>query len=398
MNLGDRQSIGTSTLIIVFIVAVLLLVGGAFFYSITGSVLPLQASAESERVDQLFGILLGIGGFVFLLVEGVLLFSIIRFRARPDDVGDGPNVHGNTTLEIIWTLIPTVIVFFLVIESYAVWVDVRAEKDDEMVIQGVGQRFNWNFTYTDPLNRLQDATQQTFSASVLYTYAGRPVRLTLQTNDVNHAFWVPTMRIKQDFLAGRETEIRFTPTRAGRYRVVCAELCGGGHGQMFSYIEVFESEEDFMALFIDPQVETILNPPEDPVARGRLLLANNTYPCSGCHLLDDLGWTGNTGPVLNGIGNTAQRRPAPSPEYYIAQSIRHPNAYQVPGFGLNIMPQFGPTQQPPAVINGGGYNYMSDESLINIVSYLCTQTDSGESACGDSDAITEAVLAQSAAQ
>jgi hypothetical protein len=105
-----------------------------------------------------------------------------------------------------------------------------------------------------------------------------------------------------------------------------------------------------------------------------------------------------TGPTLNGIGDTAARRASANglggAEEYIAQAIRHPNAYIVPGYNSGVMPQFGAEQDEPDAVDGAYYVYMSDDSLTAIVTYLCLQTATGESACGDEAAIRAAVEAQ----
>lgn len=387
------------------IAALLIIAGGFFISTLTPSLLPTQASAEAGPIDGLFRFLMFLGGIVFLLVQALLVITIIRFRRRPGETGDGAAFSGNTTLEVIWTVIPAIVIVVLAAYSYTVWVDITEPKPNELVVQTVGQRFAWTFTYEDPLNRIPDDLPQTFSDSVLHTYVGRPVVLHMQTRDVNHAFWVPSMRIKQDLLAGRVTDIRFTPTQAGRYRVVCAELCGGGHGTMYSYIQVYATEQEWMERFIDIRVDQILNPSDDPVVVGELILRNGSsssgggpFSCAGCHTNSDLGWAGLTGPTLNGIADTAVRRAQASglgsPEAYIANSIRHPNRYQVPGYQL-LMPQHGPTREAQGAVEGAGYVYMPDEDLIGIVSYLCTQTAAPESPCGDIDAIIAAVEAQS---
>jgi cytochrome c oxidase subunit II len=389
----------------ILIAAVGIIVGGILIGLTTPLWFPAQASAEAQSVDRLFQVLLTIGGAIFLLVQGMIIYSVIRFRVRADDPTDGPNIHGNTTLEVIWTAIPAVIVFFLVIYSWVVWTEIRSEKPNEMEVQVLAQRFNWNFTYTDPDNRLANRpeNEQTFSSNVLHTYVNQPMLLRMNTPDVNHAFWVPTMRIKQDVLVGRETEVRFTPTRPGRYRVVCAELCGSGHGAMYTYIIVHESRDVFMRDFADIAVNNIINPPSDPVLVGQRILETNVYPCSGCHQLESLeGWVGNSGPNLNGIGSRAADRAAASglasAEEYLAHSIRHPNDYIVPGFVAGLMPQFGATEDPVGAVNGASYVYMPDDHLTGIVAYLCTQTESGaaeDTACGDIESIRAAVIAQS---
>jgi cytochrome c oxidase subunit 2 len=389
-----------------FVWGALILVGGYLIGSITPSILPVEASAEAGQIDTLFRVTMFIGGIVFLLVQGLLAYSVIRFRVRADDTGDGPNIHGNATLEIVWTTIPAVIVIFLAVYGWQVWNTMRAEKPNEMVVQTTAQRYAWSFTYTDPENRLAEADQQTFTVGTLHTYVNQPMLMKINALDVNHAFWVPVMRLKQDALVGRETEVRFTPTREGRYRVVCAELCGGGHGGMFTYIVVYADYEQYKREFLDIQVNNILNPPTDPFLVGQSVLSSAVYPCASCHTLqsadETINWTGITGPNLNGIGTRAGTTRAgatglPDGASYIAQSIRHPNAYDVPGFAL-AMPQFGPFPEQPATIDGASYVYMPNSDLEGIVTYLCAQTESGvpeDSTCGDAAAIAAAVEAQS---
>jgi cytochrome c oxidase subunit 2 len=384
--------------VLIVLGTLVVLVGGYLISLLAPSIFPLAASAEAGPIDQLFRVMLFLGGVVFVLVEGLIILSIVRFRARKGETGDGAYFNGNVTLEIVWTAIPALVVVFITIYSYQVWVDIRQPQDNPLTVQTEGQRFVWKFTYGDPLNRLAEADTQVFSDSVLHTYVGRPVLLKMTTPDVNHAFWVPTMRIKQDLLAGRETEVAFTPTVPGRYRIVCTELCGSGHGGMFSYIQVYATEQEWLERFIDVRVDRILNPPTDPLTVGFNLLNENAYPCSGCHKLDSVNWAGVTGPNLNGIGDTAVRRAASagvtSPAEYIAQSIRHPNAYIVPGYNAGVMPQFGADAEEPAVVDGAYYLAMPDSDLVAIVSYLCTQSATGESVCGDVEAITAAVESQ----
>ncbi|HEX2620074.1 MAG TPA: cytochrome c oxidase subunit II [Phototrophicaceae bacterium] len=405
MDLSQKNNKGVQISIpAVFIAGAAIIAGGFIIGMATPSLFPVVASAQAEQVDGLFRVLLTIGGAIFLLVQGLLLYSIIRFRAQPGDMSDGPNIHGHVALEVVWTTIPAIIVFGLAIYSWQIWSTTRAEIDNEMVVNVTAQRYAWGFTYTDPLNRLADQPieKQQFNSNVLYTFVGQPMLLKIHAIDVNHAFWIPTMRIKQDALVGRETEVRFTPIRAGRYRVQCAELCGGGHGGMFTYVVVYENEQEFYHEFADIQVYNIQHPPTDPVSIGQNLLSSGVYPCSGCHTLAALNWTGVTGPNLNGIGSRAADRAVsagdPSGEFYIAQSLRAPNSYTVPGFSKNVMPQFGGAEAEPAVVDGAYYRYLPDADLVGIVAYLCSQTTSGEIAdtsCGDTQAIQAAVTAQS---
>src|SRR6185436_15629501 len=107
----SKSGLSGTTIAVIVVVGVLVILGGLLIGTFTPSILPAQASAESVQTDNLFHILLVIGGAVFLLVQGLLVYSIWRFRAKPGETGDGINMHGNTTLEVVWTLIPAVIVF-----------------------------------------------------------------------------------------------------------------------------------------------------------------------------------------------------------------------------------------------------------------------------------------------
>lgn len=391
---SNTSSRSSSAILWIVIAGLVLIAGGFLIATLTPSVLPVEASAQAVQVDQLFRFMLTIAGVIFLLVQGVLAFSVIRFRARRGDVSDGPPIHGNTTLEFIWTAIPAVIVLVLTIYSYQVWTSTRAPQPNEQVMGVAGARFAWTFTYDlseadlpagVTVEQLPEPVQQRFAenggvqlvANQLHTYVDQPVVLKMVTEDVIHSFWVPAMRIKQDLLPGRETEIRFTPIKPGVYRVVCAELCGSGHGDMAgqivdgnlqgAWVVVHEDEATYRSEFLEPEANAVLFPPEDPIQLGRQVLNSGRYPCATCHVLTDLNWTGNIGPSLDGVASRTQRLSASgagSMEEYLHDSIRNPAAYLVPGFG-NLMPQFNPSPDQP--------NYMPDDDLNAIVAYLLTQ-------------------------
>lgn len=406
LNSNRPNSLGGNAIMWIVVAAAAILFGGIVISSFTPLLFPPQASAEAQQVDSLFQILLAIGGMVFLLVQGVLVFAILRFRAKPGDMSDGVPMHGSAMLEAVWTAIPAVIVVVLSILSYQVWVSTRAIKPDEMTAYAIGQRFAWTFQYEVPADDIpSDVPQEGIPENIkgqleergnfilpsteLHTYVGRPVRMVLNTMDSQHAFWIPAMRIKQDLLPGRETEIRFTPVLAGEYPVVCAELCGSGHGQMHAVVIVHENEEAFMNDFYIPAVTREVVPPADPAARGEQILASGQYPCSGCHVLDSMGWQGVTGPNLNGIGDRAAEVRSGAtglpPEAYLHRSLYHPAEYLVPGYQA-VMPQFQPE-------DSAAPNYMPESDNEAIVAFLCTQTASDESRC-DLENLAEIIAAE----
>ena len=388
---------GSTSLIWIIVAGLAIIFGGLLISTLSPSILPTVGSAEAQQIDGLFQFMLALGGMVFLLVQGVIAFSVIRFRAKKDEIADGPPIHGNTTLEFVWTLIPAIIVVVITLYAFSVFTSIRAIHPNEQTVAAVGQRFVWQFNYATAADELPAQIDQnaipeevrtilnsegeiSFSSSQLHTWVGQPVHVTLQSQDVNHAFWIPGMRVKQDLLAGRITDIRFTPIEQGVYRIVCAELCGGGHGDMAgrvtpagdlagAWLIVHPDEETYMREFYVPELSMVLFPPDDPVLLGEQILSGIDYPCSGCHRLTDLGWEGAQGPPLDGVAVRTQRLGATGAatlEDYIHNSIRNPGAYVVPGY-TNIMPQFNDEQ--------GESNYMPETDLEAIIAYLMTQTE-----------------------
>jgi cytochrome c oxidase subunit 2 len=393
---SESKLMPSLSFIIVF--GVIMIAGALALTLFVPSILPPPASTQAEQIDQLFTFLLFVGGAIFILVEGVLLVAIIRYRAKPGERGDGVPVHGNRTLEAVWTGIPAIIVTVLAVYSWVVWNNTHAVAANEQTVAVVGARYAWTFNYQIsrediPANLNYDLLKPEIQADLsdedgvirfsypqLHTWVGQPVVVEMTAQDVNHAFWVPAMRVKQDVLVGRTTEVRFTPTQTGSFRIVCAELCGAGHGNMAgqlglegemqgAWVIVHASEEDYLREFFEPEATTVLLPPEDPALVGRQILISGKYPCATCHVLDDLAWAGNVGPNLNGIGDRAVTRADQSGQAdaaaYLIHSIRQPGAWLVPGFG-NLMPQFNPDEGQP--------NYMPDSDLNAIVAYLLTQT------------------------
>lgn len=385
---SNIPSISPAAVVVTAVFLLVSVIGINWFTTFVPVVLPDQASAESKSVDELFYILMIIGGVVFFLIQGMLLISVIAFRARPGDDSDGPTYQGNPLLEIIWTIIPAMVVVFLAVVSYNIWTQNSEPKASVNMVDGgsisinvTGARYAWTHQYVT--ERFDDNGGQIVinSGPDLHTYIGQNVDLTLQTQDVIHSYWVPAMRVKQDLLpgdpaqGGRPTELRFTPVRVegraypAKYPIVCAELCGDGHGRMRGSVIVYEDEDQFLDQFYEPAIYAILNPPADPVLRGEMEIQN--YICNSCHILDSLGWTSTTGPSLNGIAERAgERVPGQSAEEYIATSIWNSGAFRVPGYDQQ-MAAFGPEVVEAA-------NVMSPEQLYSIVAYLCTQGESSD--------------------
>ena len=155
-----------------------------------------------------------------------MLFSVVNFRMRPGEENlDGPPIHGNTRLEVIWTAIPAIMLVVLCSYAWIVLNDIEEAQANEMRVNVTGQQFAWTFEYPQAGGKPIKSTQ-------LYLPKDRPVRFYVKALDVMHDFWVPAFRMKIDAVPGIETKYRVTPNRLGTYPVVCAELCGLGHSVM----------------------------------------------------------------------------------------------------------------------------------------------------------------------
>src|SRR3954469_2905564 len=192
---------------------------------------PVAASTQADSIDTFYDVLIIASVPMFVLVSSVVLYSCYRFRMRPGEENmAGPPIHGNTRLEVVWTIIPAVLMLGLCTYAYVVLHD--AEKapaatggQQELKVRVVGEQFAWTFFYKGDNGKEVSSPQ-------LYLPKDRSVRFTVQTKDVLHDFWVPAFRWKIDAVPGINTHYRVTPTRNGNYAIVCAELCGLGHATM----------------------------------------------------------------------------------------------------------------------------------------------------------------------
>jgi len=209
---------------------------------LAGCLLPPEPKTEVGRdVFNLYVVVLILAGIVFVGVEGFILYAVVRYRRKPGDETLPEQLHGNTTVEIIWTLIPTVIVFILFGVSMVTLADVEARSENPAVtVQVDGFQWNWTFRYEDgPVVQAQGG-----EPPVLTVPVGEPVRLVLNSLDVNHSFYVPQFLIKRDLIDlgenGHDNELEFTITEAGTYAGQCAEFCGTSHAEMIFVVEAID--------------------------------------------------------------------------------------------------------------------------------------------------------------
>jgi cytochrome c oxidase subunit 2 len=194
---------------------------------------PADAAGAADQIDTVYDVLLICSVPVFVLVMTIAIYCVVRFQAKPGDLRDGPPIHGNTRLEIIWVTVPFLMVTALAVYAWIVLDDIEAKQPDELVVNVTGQQFTWTFEYPS----------EEVNSTELVLPEDRPVEFRIRTNDVIHSFWVPEFRLKSDAVPGLTTKIRLTPDRIGRYQVVCAELCGIGHAAMRQNVRVVAANE-----------------------------------------------------------------------------------------------------------------------------------------------------------
>lgn len=200
---------------------------------------PTAASTQADPIDTLWDVLLIASVPIFVLVTTVVLYSVYRWRVRAgEELLDGPPIHGNTRLEIVWTAFPAILLVCLCGYAYVVLTDIEEARADAMEVRVVGEQFGWSFYYP-PAER---GGEEILSRQ-LYLPAGRQVNFNIQSKDVIHDFWVPAFRMKIDAVRGITTHLRVDTNRPGDYPIVCAELCGLGHSTMRSTVHVVEQPE-----------------------------------------------------------------------------------------------------------------------------------------------------------
>jgi cytochrome c oxidase subunit 2 len=295
---------------------------------------PQQASTQAGPIDHLYDVLIWTSVPVFVTVTIIVLFSVRNFKMRPgEEQLDGPPIHGNTRLEVIWTAIPAIVLVVLCSYAWVVLNDIEEAQANEMRINVVGQQFAWTFEYPQSDGKPVKSTQ-------LYLPKDRPVRFYVKGLDVIHDFWVPAFRMKIDAVPGIVTKYRVTPNRLGTYPVVCAELCGLGHAVMRSQTHVV-TPAAFNAWLAEQKAPAAAAAGGKVDAKKLFTDGNGAATaCGACHTLADAGTQSQTGPDLDKVlvGKDAN---------FIKQSITDPDAEIAPGFQAGIMPKnYGDTLSP----------------------------------------------------
>ncbi len=243
------------------IIIVSLIFASSFWIGFNINLLPQEASINAPIYDELFRILFIIGLILFIGMTLLVIYSLFKFRRKEGQIGDGISLEGNLSLEILWTVIPSIVVLFVGLYSYniydrmggmkelnhnheivntnseKIWAGISPKLDNQLgnnlSIEVSAMQFAFLFNYP----------KGNFISGELHVPVDQEVSMKMESKDVIHAFWVPEFRIKQDIIPGQPTILNFTPTRIGKYPIICAELCGPYHGGMRASIIVEDSSD-----------------------------------------------------------------------------------------------------------------------------------------------------------
>jgi cytochrome c oxidase subunit II len=309
--------------------------------------LPEAASLQAGPIDWLFNFHFMVIAFLFSLIVGFMVYSIVVFRRRAGEEGEGDHIESNTNLEVIWTLAPLAFVIFVAYLGAVVLGQVEAADPRPLNVNVIASQWSWRFEYPEAM----------VTSNELVLPVNQQVRLRMISTDVIHSFWVPEFRVKQDILPGGEDmtrELRITPNREGEYVLACAEMCGQLHANMLAPVIVV-SEDNFQS-WLEEQAAAV---PEDPVERGRLWAQQ--FGCLACHTADGTPLIGPTWqnlymhevPLEDG-------RVVIADEAYLLESIVNPGAQVVAGFP-NIMPDLS--------------DQLSDEQIADIIEFIKSLSD-----------------------
>jgi cytochrome c oxidase subunit 2 len=296
---------------------------------------PQAASTVATDVDMLYFFILAVASFFTILVTAAVVYFAVRFRRRhPDEVGH--EIPGSIALELIWSVIPFVLAMVMFFWGAALFFDLSRPPADSMDVFVVGKQWMWKVQHPEGVREINE----------LHVPVGRPVRITLGSEDVLHDYYIPAFRVKMDAVPGKLTTMWFTATKVGTYHIFCAEYCGTQHSGMIGQVVVMEPQ-DYEAWLAGGRTTGTA------VENGEKLFTQQG--CITCHKTDSSG----RGPVLTAVfGSTVQLmdgRRVVVDENYLRESIMNPQAKIVLGY-QPIMSTFQGT--------------VSEENLLQLIAYI----------------------------
>jgi cytochrome c oxidase subunit II len=281
------------------------------------------ASNLAEGVDKTFIFIFSIA-FIFIVgITAFMIYTVIHFSRKKGK--EAKQFTGNIKLEIIWTIIPLMLVMMMFYYGWSGFAPMRKSPNDAMKITAIGRMWEWEFDYGNGMKSKE-----------LVIPVNKPVRIALKSEDVNHSLFIPAFRVKEDAIPGYDNYLWFVPTFVGEYEILCTEYCGLLHSSMLSKARVLE-QADYEKWFMEYKATSI-----QPESDGYLLLRNTG--CIACHSIDG---TKLVGPSFKGLYGSERKVISDKGEIsviandsYIFKSIVDPNSEIVVGFNKGIMQSY----------------------------------------------------------
>jgi cytochrome c oxidase subunit II len=305
------------------------------------------ASAHAAEVDFVFVMILVIGGFFFLLTQGLLIYFAVKYRRRrPDRDNETPRITGNNLLEFLWILIPSIVVVTIFYYGWRVYTNLGFSPAGATEVYVNGRQWLYEVKYPDGRTEI----------NTIHVPAGKPVKFILSASDVIHGFYLPDFRVKMDMIPGRTTTLWVQPDRPGRYQIFCTVYCGTGHSNMNAEL-VALAPEPYAKWAAGEEGEGAEGKEHVPLAvRGERIVKK--AGCLNCHAIE--GPT-KVGPDFKGVYGRKVAleggKTAVADEDYLRESIVDPQAKIVKGFPP-VMPTFKTT--------------LSSDDIDAVVAYLKT--------------------------
>lgn len=302
---------------------------------------PEQGSTIAARVDALLFFLVGVSGFFAALIAVLVITFAVRYRRRSEAELPRP-IHGSLKLELVWTLVPFALAMVMFFWGASVFLAISRPPDHALEIFVVGKQWMWKLQHMEGRREINE----------LHVPQGRPIKLTMTSEDVIHSFFVPAFRVKADVLPGRYTTVWFEATRQGAYHLFCAEYCGTEHARMIGRVVVL-SPADYQQWLSGAREPGVPASEVSMASAGEALFQR--LGCPTCHR----GEHGMLGPSLVGVFGKpvelADGRVVTADEAYLRESILDPQAKIVAGY-RPVMPTF--------------QGQISEEELLQLLQYI----------------------------
>ncbi|MCH8275308.1 MAG: cytochrome c oxidase subunit II [Armatimonadetes bacterium] len=321
----------------------------------SGGLMPEQASNFAQEMDLLYYVLIGLTVFFALLVFVPMLYFVVKYRAGSKADRTRPTYH-NLKLELAWSLIPLAMGLVVFVWGAKLFVEMYTplESENALQITVVGKQWMWH---------LQHPTGQREN-NELHIPTGRPIQLTMISQDVIHSFFVPAFRIKRDVLPGRYVTMWFEATKTGRYHLYCAEYCGTDHAKMTGWVYVMKPEE-YERWLVASKWGAVSDAARDTMAEAGERLYNDMQ-CNSCH-----DPAAQNAPSLAGLFGKERRlsdgRVVTAGEDYIRRSIYKPNSMKVIGYEP-IMPTYE--------------GLIDEQEVLQLIAYIRSVRDEADDLTG----------------